>query len=213
MENKDMIRNEEALKIVKEINDRYSLEKIEEMIKNNFISFSYKEKNYRVRMLNEKDKDDLDLIRRQKFGELLQNSNILFEKEIIKLYKTRGIDIDDLDSQVRKLQQEIKSVQKKLGEALENKESDIILKKYKDDILELTNDIYTVIVKKTNLLENSFERRLIYEVNYAMAYLSVEEKINDKYEKAFLNLDEFLKQDDKFLTDVIYYTTALNGRK
>jgi hypothetical protein len=205
MENKDIIRTEEAAKIAKEINEKYSMDKVNEMIKDNSIPFSYKDKDYRVRLLNEKEKDELDLIRRKKFGELLQNKDVLFEKEIIRLYKERGIDIEDLDSQIRKLQADLKSEQKRLGEALEKKEPDNILKTFKERIIDITNEIYTIAIQKSNLLENSFEKRLIYEVNYATAWLSLEEKIGDNYKKAYNTLENFLKSDETILNNTVCY--------
>jgi hypothetical protein len=212
MENKDIIRTEEAAKIAKEINEKYSMDKVNEMIKDNSIPFSYKDKDYRVRLLNEKEKDELDLIRRKKFGELLQNKDVLFEKEIIRLYKERGIDIEDLDSQIRKLQADLKSEQKRLGEALEKKEPDNILKTFKERIIDITNEIYTIAIQKSNLLENSFEKRLIYEVNYATAWLSLEEKIGDNYKKAYNTLENFLKSDETILNNTVCYMMAINNR-
>ena len=212
MENKDIIRTEEAAKIAKEINEKYIMDKVNEMIKDNSIPFSYKDKDYRVRLLNEKEKDELDLIRRKKFGELLQNKDVLFEKEIIRLYKERGIDIEDLDSQIRKLQADLKSEQKRLGEALEKKEPDNILKTFKERIIDITNEIYTIAIQKSNLLENSFEKRLIYEVNYATAWLSLEEKIGDNYKKAYNTLENFLKSDETILNNTVCYMMAINNR-
>jgi hypothetical protein len=214
MENKDkeLLRSEEAGKIVKEINEKYNMDKVTEMIKDNFISFTYKDKAYRVRLLNEKEKDELDLIRRKKFGELLQDNNILFEKEIIKLYKARGIDIDELDTQIKRLQSEIKSEQKKLGEALENKEPDNILKAFKENIINLTNEMYAIAVQKTDLLENSFEKRLIYQVNYASAWMSLEEKIDDNYKRAFDKLDDFMNCEKDLMDSAVFYMMTITNR-
>jgi len=212
MEKKDMIRTEEAQKIVKEINEKYNMDKVSEMIKDNSIPFSYNNKEYRVRLLNEKEKDELDLIRRKKFGELLQDKDILFEKEIIKLYKARGIDIDDLDSQIRKLQADLKSEQKRLGEALEKKESDTILKTFRERIIDIINEISTIAIQKSNLLENSFEKRLIYEVNYATAWLSLEEKTVDNYKRAYNTLEDFLNSDEEILNKSVCYMMTINNR-
>ncbi len=162
------------------------------MVRNNTISFSYKEQDYRVRLLNQKEKDELDLFRRKKFGELMKDKNILFEKELIELYKEKGIDIEkDIDDKINKTMVEVKNKKLKLGEALEKNEDDSILKVYSDEIEELLEEASGLVVQKSNLLENSFEKTLEEQVIKYLAYLSLEMKMEDKYVKAFLNIDDF----------------------
>jgi hypothetical protein len=61
----------------------------EELIKDNKIIFTYKDKKYRVRLLNLSEKEELDTLRRKKFGQLLKDKDILLEKDLIAQYKER----------------------------------------------------------------------------------------------------------------------------
>ena len=215
MEN-EILREEEAQKIAKDLKEKYEYNKVAEMIKSNTILFSFKDNDYRVRLLNEKEKDELDLLRRAKFSSLFQakdengNLSFLFEKELIKQYKERGIDIEEINDKIRKLRTEIKDLQMKLGEALEKKEPDSILNTYKDEIIELEDEINGYIIQKSAYLENSFEKTLENYVIKVIAYLSLEIKISDQFVKAYSKLDDFLSAEDELLGKTIIYSMALS---
>jgi len=211
-----ILRTEEAQKLAKDLVDKYEIEKLTEMVKDNKISFVYKEKEYRVSLLDQKRKDELDLMRRKKYSELLQakdekgNSSFLFIKELIELYKERGIDIDEIDDKIKKLQTEIKDKQMKLGEALEKDESDSILNTYKNEISELIDEIYILTIQKSTLLENSFEKALENYVIKFLSWLSLERKENETYIKAFDSIEDYLKSDDELISKSITYAIELN---
>jgi hypothetical protein len=212
MEDK-ILRTEEAQKLAKELNDKYELDKVAEMVKTNIISFSFKDKEYRVRLLNQKEKDELDLFRRRKFGELLQDKNILFESELIRLYKEKGIDIEkEIDDKIKKLLTELNNKRMKLGEALEKKEPESILKTYADEIEELEREIYGLTIQKSNLLENSFEKTLENQVIKYLSYLSLETKVNEEFVRAYTKVEDFLKTEDELIGKTITYSMALNYR-
>jgi uncharacterized protein (DUF342 family) len=134
----------------------------------------------------------------------------LFEKELIKQYKERGIDIEEINDKIRKLRTEIKDLQMKLGEALEKKEPDSILNTYKDEIIELEDEINGYIIQKSAYLENSFEKTLENYVIKVIAYLSLEIKISDQFVKAYSKLDDFLSAEDELLGKTIIYSMALS---
>ena len=213
MENNEMIREDAAKEMAKELNNKYELDKLSEMVKHNYITFSYKDKEYRVSLLDQKEKDELDLFRRRKFGELLQDKNILFEAELIRLYKEKGIDIEkEIDDIVKKTIIELNSQRMKLGEALEKKDPESILKTYADEIEELENKLSSLSIQKTSLLENSFEKTLESQVIKYLSYLSIHIKEGEEYIRAFKNIDDFLKSDDEVIGKAITYTMALNYR-
>ena len=43
------------------------------------------------------------MLKLSKFGQLLKNRDILLEKDLIKIYSERGIDINSLTEQIKKL--------------------------------------------------------------------------------------------------------------
>ena len=213
MENNEMIREDAAKEMAKELNNKYELDKLSEMVKHNYITFSYKDKEYRVSLLDQKEKDELDLFRRRKFGELLKDKNILFEAELIRLYKEKGIDIEkEIDDVVKKTIIELNSQRMKLGEALEKKDPESILKTYADEIEELENKLSSLSIQKTSLLENSFEKTLESQVIKYLSYLSLHIKEGEEYVRAFKNIDDFLKADDEIIGKSITYTMTLNYR-
>lgn len=208
---KEPIRAEEAEKLAKELNDSYGIEKAFSLIKDNKVEFIHNKENYRVRMLNQQDKDELDLLRRKKFGELLQDKNILFEKEIIRLYKERGvIDIDDLDKEIKKLWSEINELRMKHGKALEDKEPETILKNYDTQIEECLRKINGIAYQKSLLLENSFERTLEHWTVKMSSWLSLEKEENGNYVRAFDTSENFLKADEELITLTVSFSLALN---
>ena len=121
----------DAEKIVQEMAKENELSRIEELIKDNRIVFDYKDKKCRVRLLNLAEKEELDMLRRKKFGQLMKDNDIFLEKDLIKQYKERGINIDELDDQINKINAEEIGLQMKLGEAISKNEIETILKNYK----------------------------------------------------------------------------------
>lgn len=211
MEEKELLREEEANKIAKDLKEKYELDKVAEMVKDNKISFTFKDKEYQVRLLNQKEKDELDLFRRRKYGELLQDKNILFEKQIIKLCKEKGIDIEtEIDDKSNKIMIEINNKRMKLGESLEKNETDSILKTYRDEIDELLNEIYGLTVQKSILLENSFEKTLENYVIKVLSWLSLEKKVDEDFVRAFDKIEDFLKADEELIGKSITYSMSLN---
>lgn len=211
IESKELLREEEAQKIAKDLNDNYNLEKAASMIKDNKALFQYKETKYKVRMLNQQDKDELDLFKRKKFGELLQDKNILFEKEIVKLYKERNVaDVDEIDGEMKKFWQEIKDLRIKHGKALEDKEPESILKNYDEQITECVEKINGIAYQKSILLENSFERTLEHFIVKMTSWLSLEKMENEQYKRAFGSIEEFLTSDEELITTAVSFSLSIN---
>jgi len=210
MDKKEMVRQEEIDKSIALFNDKYELAKVEGMIKDNKINFTYKDKEYRVRLLNQKDKDDLDLLRRKKFGQLIQDKDILFEKTLIALYKEKGISIEELTSKLNKLNTELHDKCFKLGEYISKGETESVLNTYREEIEEITNNIYTVTVQKSHLLEFSLEKQLEHFTIKILSYLSLEVKADEKYVKAFDTLEKFLVEDEELVEQTVSYAVSLN---
>src|SRR3972149_11206290 len=98
---KDSLRDEEAKKILDEFKNEYEINKAEELIGNNIIEVMHNNVKYRVRLLTFNEKEIIDLMRKKKFGQLLKDVDILMEKDLIELYKVRGIDISEMDKKIK----------------------------------------------------------------------------------------------------------------
>lgn len=209
---KEELHNEEVKKILDDMQEQYQIDKIADLIKDNKIEFSYDDKDYRVRLLNTKEKDELDMIRRRKFGQLLKDKDILLEKDLIIAYQEKGINISEIDTQIKHLNIQINDLNYKLGEALVKTPGDTILNTYKQDIINLTRQLYELTIQRSHLLEFSLENHLQQFVAQAISYLCLDIKIEDKWTRAFNNLDDFLTQDDRLVNLVAMYSMYLHYR-
>jgi hypothetical protein len=209
---KEQIHDEEVKKILDEMQESYQIDKVAELIRDNKIEFEFEEKQYRVRLLNSKEKDELDMIRRRKFGQLLRDKDILLEKDLIIAYKEKGVDIEDLDSKIRNINAQIDAQNYKLGEALSKSPGDAILKTYKEEVIKLTYKLHELTIQRGHLLEYSLENHLQNFVAQAISYLCLDIKVEDKWVRAFGTLDEFMSQDDRLVNLVAMYSMYLHYR-
>ena len=216
---KDQLHDEEIKKILNTMSEEYQIDKVAELIKDNKIEFSYEDKQYRVRLLNAKEKDELDMIRRRRFSQLLKDKDILLESDLIVAYQEKGINISEIDEQIKKINAELADQNYKLGEALVKTPGDTILKSYKLEILKLTYQLNELIIQRSHLLEYSLENYLQIFVAQAISYLCLDIYVEkDEYQKdthsgtwirAFGTLDEFLTQEDKLINLVAVYSSYL----
>ncbi len=194
-------RLEQATKIAKEIQEQSLLAEVEEMIRDNKVTFAYNDKKYRVRLLNNKEKEELSLLRTKKYGQLLKDKDVLFERELIKLLKERGKDVDKIDEEIEKLANEELKLQKKCGESIAKNERKVILENYRkerDDVILKKNILEA---QRTLLLEMSFENRLEEYTYKIITYLSLDELKDGVWQRMFNTLDEFNNYpDDKLIT-------------
>ena len=200
MENsKELKGKEEAGKILDEMNSKFELDKMSELIKDNKVDFKYKDKDYRVRLLTMKDKEELDELRRKKFTQLLKDPDVIFEKDLVTLYKAKGIDIDAIKEEISKLEAERIMIELKLGEALSKNSGDAILKTYHDEIQKNNYIIQVKLIQKSDLVAYSFENTLMNYVAKLITYLSLDISENDKYNRAFKTIEDFDNCEDEIL--------------
>lgn len=192
-------RLEEAKAIVDKMQEEINIAKVIEMLKDNKIEFTHKTLEYRVRLLTIGEREELDILRKQKFGELLKDSNILFAKEIIKLYKEKGVDIEEIDDSIAKLQSQETDIAMQVGEAISKKENELVLKAYEEKINNILIEKKVLIAQKTMLLENCFENILEDFVYKCLAYLSLEKKQEENWVKAYNTFIDFNNETDSEL--------------
>jgi len=190
---------EEAKKIVDEMDKEITLSKAEDLVRDNKIEFEHTGKQYRVRLLNMKEKNELELLRRKKFGQLILDKDILLAKDLRAALQTRGIDLDDLDSQIQKLDAQYKQVSLQLGESLSKNEGDTILKSYEEKITLIKAEKDTLVTQKMLLLNDSLENHLESYVYQVVSYLALEKKVDEKWAKAFASFDDFQMYEDEEL--------------
>lgn len=197
MENQDSLND--AKKILANFQEDIELSKIEELIKDNKIEFENKDKVYRVGLLTLKQKEELYMMKLTKFGQLIKNKDILMEKDLIKIYSERGINIDELIDKIKKFDAEILTLKLSLGEAIEKNEPETILKTYEERIITLNQSKQLIVIQKTNYLSTSLESQLEnYEAQF-ITYLTLELFNDGKWERPFKNFEEFQNCEDEDL--------------
>lgn len=192
-------RIKDAERIICEMEKENALSKVEDLIKDNSIAFEHKEKRYRVHLLNLVEKEELDVLRRKKFGQLLKDPDILLEKDLIVLYKERGEDIGEIDEQIKKLESESFGLQMKLGESIAKNEGEQIFQTYNEQIQELIVQIQVLKAQKILLLEFSLENNLLSYVAQVITYLSLDEDKNGSWVRMFKSLEDFQNYKDESL--------------
>jgi len=204
-------RIQEAERIVKKMEKETELSKIEELIKDNKISFEHNDKKYRTRLLNLAEKEELDMLRRKKFGQLIKDKDIFFEKDLIIQYKEKGIDIEkEIDAKIKIITAEEFDLQIKLGEVISKNESETILKNYKEKIEQLRLQRNILSTQKILLLTYSLECALESFVYQIITYLSSEVQTENGWVKVFKSLEDFQKcEDEKLICKLGSYAVLL----
>jgi len=204
-------RIQEAERIVKKMEKETELSKIEELIKDNKISFEHNDKKYRTRLLNLAEKEELDMLRRKKFGQLIKDKDIFFEKDLIIQYKEKGIDIEkEIDAKIKIITTEEFDLQIKLGEVISKNESETILKNYKEKIEQLRLQKNILSTQKILLLTYSLECALESFIYQIITYLSSEVQTENGWIKVFKSLEDFQKcEDEKLICKLGSYAVLL----
>jgi hypothetical protein len=198
MEPKEMSDNE-AKEMLQELKEKHDLSILEEDIKDNKIEFFYKEDTYRVRLFNRQDKEEIYFLTIKKYNQLLQDPDILKEEQLYKVYKDKGIDIDIVDLQIRRLQNEISELYLKLGEEESKKTVEEVCKAYHDKIEALRDDMNLLIIKRARLLNHSLENLLESYTARTSLFFTLEKKVNDNWIRTFKSLQEFETTEEELL--------------
>jgi len=202
MDEKRNVIAKEAMKALTEIEDTV---RMEELIKDNKIEFVVEDKTYRVRKPIFIETQEVDSVRRKKYLEYVKDETYLFRKQWIEQYKSKGIDILSMEKKVRDLQADINNYLLMLAKSVEPREIDQL----KKDILRLRDEQLTVSMEVTDLLSHSIENQMLIFVNSYITYLVLEKKENDIWIKVYDIYDNFMKAEDKVITQAFYYINYL----
>lgn len=184
----DEKKKEDAKKeFVKTLEELEGVNEIENMIIDNKIEFEIDNIKYRVRQPSMAEQKELEKFRRKKSLEFMKDDSMMFQKKWIELYKTKGIDIEDMDKQIREKQREINHLMLKLAKTSEESR----VEELKKEILALRSEIASINIEKTDYLSYSIEDQLMVAVNSYYTYLVLEKLENDKYIRVFKSFEDF----------------------
>lgn len=209
-EQKD-VRTEEATKITEAINQADELDKLEEMIRNNIIYFPFEGKEYRVRIPNYKEKQEIREVKVKRHNELRNDSAWKYEAELIKELDKKGISIVNMQNRMLEIHQKIEELQLKLAEFGDQKEEDNkIITDLKLQIYNLLVEQRSVALEKAEILSESIEAELLSLINSYTCYIGLEVKEAESWIKAFKNYEEFMNSEkEELLNRTGHYMSLL----
>jgi len=208
-------RKEKIEEINEKVNEVMDMNLVESYIKDNIIPFSYEDKQYRVRRPSLKERNVVNELRIKKQVGMLKAKNkdgsfvYSSEEDLIKLYKERGVDLNELQSKMVSLQNKRNQTMLKLGKALKDKASEGDLKVYRDEIDNLKEELQVLNIEKTTYLEFSIEQQMFIFVYSYLTSMITEKKEDDKWVSMWKSYDEYLIADEKFINIVSFHAALI----
>lgn len=210
-------KEKDRKKLVRELNGKLNevnnVGSIEDLVKDNKIEFESEKITYRVRKPNYRENQEVRKQQDMKKIELLENPKYKLRKELIKIYKQNGIDIEEMERKIASFPKRLEPIQEKLAIARFPRERDPLI----EEIEKLEEKQLELIIERNEYLDSCIENRIIEHANLYMLYLVLEKKIDEKWIKAFDNYETFLENDDiiikgsNFLSLLIYNKTIANN--
>jgi len=194
------------------------LEKIQEAIKkdsieasvlDNKVEFVHDDITYRVSKPTYKQKQEAYKFRVKKFNELMSDKSVKFEKDIVLMYKEKGIDLNELTTQTTQLETDKHNLQLKLGEALASKASVEDLEEYKKAIQDILDRQIGLMYEKLNFTQFSLESQLNNYMYTVFTMLITEKKDGEKWVRVWNTLDEFENSDEALINAIATYSTLI----
>jgi len=213
---------EKVEKIKKESDELMQTDNVAELVKNNVLEFEYLNKKYRINKPTFEQKQQVNQERMKKFVVMLKDPTLVMEADLIKLYESRGISIKELDDKFNLLKKQREDYAMKLGKALEDKRPTEELEVFKKEIEKVIVDQSEIIMRKSILLDASLESQINVFVYTYLAYLIAEVYVHGKdlgngnkepdsgWQKAWVNYDDFLKEDEELVNKVVWYSTLIS---
>ena len=206
---REMMRREQAEKIAKEIIEKGQMDSLQEKIKDNEICFKHNDKEYRVRLLNRADKEEINILKIKKMNSMLMDKEILMEYDLREIYKQRGLNIEEMESHIRKLSGSIDAIRLKQGKAIADKISKNVLEEYTQQIKDIENEASILLIQKSNLLKDSLENLLEEYFLRLKVIFAFEEKVGDKWQRVFKTMEEYNNFTDEILIEKAHYNNIL----
>jgi len=205
---KDVKKEELAKEFVKTLGELENIDDVENMIRDNKIDFTLKDVKYRVRQLNFDENTILEKFRRTKYLEFVNDDSMKFSKQWIKLYKEKGISIDEMEQNIRDNIQRENKLMLLLAQT-GDKDKDKV-EELKNQIIEIRKESALINIEKVDLMSFSIEDQLMIAVNSYFTYLALEKMVDKDWKRVYESFEEFSKSPDTTLTTKAFqYSNAL----
>ena len=190
---KERLQKELALKL-QQLNEK---EQLEGLIKDNKIPFEVKGIKYRVHKPTNAEGLQVRKARTKKYIELLKDDTYMLREQLIDLYKGKGVDIKQLEEDIKEINLQIEDIQEKVAPI--PTESKKLISNYEQQVKDLIQKQSKIAIRLSELLEYSVENEILEFSNLFLIYSVLEKSKDDKWVKCFDNYDAFLNSDNEAL--------------
>ena len=190
---KEILQKDLAIKL-QQLNEK---EQLTADIKNNKKEFEVKGIKYRVHKPTNAEGLQVRKARTKKYIELLKDDTYMLREQLIDLYKGKGVDIEQLEADIKEISLQIEDIQEKVAPIpTESKE---IISNYEQQVKDLIQKQSEISIRLSELLEYSVENEILEFSNLFLIYSVLEKSKDDKWVKCFDNYDAFLNSDNEAL--------------
>lgn len=191
----DKVKEELAQEVATKLKELNEVDFLEQLLKDNSSEFIWKEKHYRVRQQTIYDKEDEHKQKMIKYLVMLRDPNYVFKKELLELYKTKNIDIDLMEKQIKQIVLKVHELYKRLNLVTTPKDIQFLEK----EITTLEKQQQELFIEKEQLLEFCIETQLDDFVKMYRIFQVLEVKTDETWQKVYKSFDEFKNDTDDIL--------------
>lgn len=182
----------------------------EEVLLGNSFEFEIAGTTYKVTKPTFGQKQEVYKKRVEKFTQLLQDKQLLLEKDLKKQYKDRGIDIDEMQKKIVELERSKQDLQLKLAQGIIDQISDSELKTFKEQIEKFEEEQLTIAIEKNALMEFSIEQQIFVFVYIYLTYLIAEKKdSNGNWVRVWNKFEDYENEQEEIVKTITYYSSIL----
>ena len=213
---KERLQKELAQKL-QQLNEK---EQLTADIKNNKKEFEVKGIKYRVHKPTNAEGLQVRKARTKKYIELLKDDTYMLREQLIDLYKGKGVDIKQLEEDIKEINLQIEDIQEKVAPIpTESKE---LISNYEQQVKDLIQKQSEISIRLSELLEYSVENEILEFSNLYLIYSVLEKEIDDVtvevkeednypkiWTKCFDSYDDFLNSDEEALLLEATYSLSM----
>ena len=204
--------------IKKETQDLIKESFVQEAIKNNEIHFEIDGVKYRAKRPSFEQKQKVITERTKRFVAMLKNPDSLMEKDLIKVYESRGISIQEINNKIDGFQVQRDQINMVLGKLLTENRPEVELLPHKQELEKIADELNKLLLKKSSYLESSVESQMNVFTYVYMGALITERQENvadgtadtTKWIPAWKTYDDFTKEPEIVVNQVVWYSSLVS---
>ena len=191
----DEDRNQIAQDVATKLKELNEMDVLEQYLQNNVNEFMFQEKIYKVHKPNSIEKEQANKERMIRYFSMLKDYNYMFRKDLVKLYNSRGLDVDNFDREIKKQALKENKLLKQLNGTTDVKDIEVLEK----EIEALRIKQQELALEKDELMKYCIEQQLEDFLKMYLIYMVLEVKNGEVWDKVYKSFDDFMKSPDDLL--------------